>query len=231
MPIPPKGSHKGRMGLCVYAQILASITRKPQSAADICADFDRGPQRVRELLWRMTQLRLAHVSGWIRPAIDKGLWLPVFAGGDAPSVPYPRDRNAWSRAPQGSHLPTNDPRPELIAFAAVLRAMAEPASMEDIHSATGISKTHLRNLLRVLHAEGIAHTAGWERAPSEIGSPAQLHKFGAGRNVPRPAPKDRRTVSIEWRKRATARKRQLQAVRILAGHTYAPISEMQRVAA
>lgn len=172
----------GRMGLVQYGRVLAAITEQPRTAVAVSAIVDRQPQRIREILWRMEHMGEAHVVRWDQPEKLRGIMAPVFAAGPGQSVPYPRP---LKRSAPGSALAKSHPKPELISFCSVLKALREGGSRAEIGAATGVAHMRLSLLLRSLHAAGLTHCSGWYRE-GEAGSPAQVFTLGAGRDVPRP---------------------------------------------
>ena len=172
----------GRMGLVQYGRVLAAITDQPRPHVAVARLVDRQPQRIREILWRMEQMGEAHVSGWQQPEKMRGQLCPVFAAGPGQSVPYPRP---LKRAAPGSTLAKAHPKPELISFCSVLKALREGGTRAEIGAATGIAPMRLSLLLRSLHAAGLTHCSDWTR-DGDAGKPAQVFTLGAGRDVPRP---------------------------------------------
>ena len=172
----------GRMGLVQYGRVLAAISTEPLTHVVVAQVVGRQPGRIREILWRMQQMGEAHVVRWDQPAKRRGLLVAVFAAGPGQSLPYPRD---LKRAAPGSTLAKAHPKPELISFCSVLKALREGGSRAEIRAATGIAPMRLSLLLRSLHAAGLTHCSAWSRE-GDAGSPAQVFTLGAGRDVPRP---------------------------------------------
>lgn len=172
----------GRMGLVQYGRVLAAITEQPRTSVAVADVVARQPQRIREILWRMEHMGEAHVVRWDQPEMLRGIMAPVFAAGPGQSVPYPRP---LKRAAPGSTLAKSHPKPELISFCSVLKALREGGTRADIGAATGIAPMRLSLLLRSLHAARLTHCSGWYREGND-GSPAQVFMLGAGRDVPRP---------------------------------------------
>lgn len=172
----------GRMGLVQYGRVLAAITSEPRTHVAVAGMVDRQRQRIREILWRMEHMGEAHVVRWDQPEKKRGQLCAVFAAGPGKSAPYPRE---LKRAAPGSMLAMSNPKPELISFCSVLKALREGGTRADIGAATGIAPMRLSLLLRSLHAARLTHCSGWYREGND-GSPAQVFMLGAGRDVPRP---------------------------------------------
>lgn len=186
--------YPGRMGLCMYARILAFITVEPRTQVEVSQHFDRGAQRVRELLWRMTQLGLAHVVEWRVPPSKRGLLAPVFAGGAGVNVSYP---NKLTRAAHGATQAIVDPRPELMAFAVMVKALkGYRCTRARLREVSGVLPHHIRGLLRVLREVGLLHTSGWRR--NTDGQPTEFLRFGPGRDAKRPPTKARAAVVRDY---------------------------------
>ena len=69
----------GRLGLQAYARILAEITTTPKTPAQAAEAMGIGKQSMREILWRMEHMKLAHVVGWVEPELKRGFLAPLFA--------------------------------------------------------------------------------------------------------------------------------------------------------
>lgn len=216
----PQGDSQrlGRMGLQAYAQLLVSVHANPGTAKDLAARFGRDAARMRQTLWRMEQLGVVHTVGWERPSRGPGMLIPVFRGGPGVSVPYP---NPLRRRAHGRGRELTDPRPELIAFAGLIKAMMEPVTRRDLRVTTGIAHHRIGPVLRILRAGGLCFTAGWQLSAS---CPAELVQFGKGRNVPRPA---RQSATVKGRT-YRERRRQIEGqLRILGALRGSPVTAMQ----
>ena len=55
-----------------YARILAEITTTPKTPAQAADAMGIGKQSMREILWRMEHMKLAHVVGWVEPELKRG---------------------------------------------------------------------------------------------------------------------------------------------------------------
>lgn len=179
---PPGMVRTGRMGLVQYGRVLAAITEQPRTTAAVAGIVARQPQRLREILWRMRQMGEAHVVGWAQTEKLRGILAPVFAAGPGESLPYPKP---LKRCEPGSTMARANPKPELISFCSVIKALREGGTRAEIHADTGIAPMRLSLLLRSLHAAGVTHRSAWARE-SEDGSPAEVFTLGAGRDAPRP---------------------------------------------
>ena len=189
----------GRMGLQAYARILASLRDTPGTAWDLAERFNRGRQRMGETLWRLERGGFVHVSDWVPNLRGRGMLIPRFVFGPGTSAPYPVPLR---RKTHGVGLVLSDPRPELVGFMSILRAMEQPVSRAELREATGYSHHRLSELLRCMRALGLVHVAGWNT--ERIGNPAQLFQFGAGADVRKPRPKSRAEIGRDFRARKNA---------------------------
>lgn len=214
-----KPGKTGRFGLTTYARILAIITAQPSTHSEVAASFDRGNtagQSMREILHRMCDLRIAHITGWRTPENKRGILRAVFAAGPGVNAPYPRPLN---KPQPGSTLARNNPRPELVAFASVIRALKsdDGVSRADLQAATGIAPMRLSLLLKQLRADKLIHRSGWAERTSGNGVAAELFTLGAGRDTPRAAPMPRSEIGARSRRGRQAKAQTLRIIHALAG--------------
>lgn len=213
----------GRMGLVQYGRVLAAITEQPRTHVAVSAIVDRQPQRIREILWRMEQMGEAHVVRWDQPGSLRGIMCAVFAAGPGKSEPYPRP---LKRSAPGSTLARAHPKPELISFCSVLKALREGGTRAEIGAATGIAHMRLSLLLRSLHAARLTHCSGWSRE-GDSGSPAQVFTLGAGRDVPRPKAQCAKEKQDRYRAKLRRKIAAQRIVHAVAGTGRIPVHGMQ----
>lgn len=180
---PPRHAVRtGRLGLVQYGRVLAAITEQPRTHAEVAAMLGHQPQTVREILWRMQHMGEAHVIGWQQPQRLRGLLAAVFRAGPGPSAPYPRPLR---RTEPGAALALRNPKPELMSFCAVLRALRAGCTRAELHQETGVAYMRLSLLVRSLRAAGLVHRCGWQVRDDGTGKPAEVFLLGPGRDVPR----------------------------------------------
>ncbi len=207
---PPAGSRIGRLGLVQYGRILAVISRKPCTHRDVAKAIGRGEQTMREILWRMVHLGEAHVVGWAPSDSLRGQQQAVFAGGPGESLPYPRQ---LCRAAPGSTLARSNPKPELIAFCSLIRELRQGVTRQELHEDTGVAMMRIGILLKSLRVAGMVHRCGWHRESQIGGKPAEVLKFGPGRDAPRPPAM---TVAEKNRRHRDRRSQRIAGERIVA---------------
>jgi hypothetical protein len=211
----------GRLGKPQYAAILCSVYRKPGCLGDILARFLVGGnqcnrrQTMCEILWRMVQLGLLDVTGWVRETGAKGFLSPVFAGGSGRVEPYPgyaREPEAGRkrRDPPGSRVLST--RPEMVAFANVVKAMrGASVTRNEIQEATGVHRNHINTTLDALRAGKMLHTSGW--IPRDNGgAPAMMLTFGPGKDVPRPETMTRQEINARREAGRQAKRQMLELI-------------------
>jgi hypothetical protein len=195
----------GRIGLEKYAAMLASVYSKPLTHREINDQVvHRQEQAVREAMWRMVNLGIAHVPSYAKS--DRGAQqLPIarFRFGPGQSVPYPI---AKSRRKPGVAL---KPRPELIQFAAIIRCFLEGSTVNEAAEATGSHKQSIKRVITVLRAAKVLRIVDWPKSDSGIGQPAKLYVFGTAPDVPRPP----RMSQAERDRRRSDRLRALRATK------------------
>jgi hypothetical protein len=196
--------------------VLALVWHQPLTHEAAAEQLKRGAQTMREILWRMEHLGLVRVVAWCQPRKVRGILAASFQArqpGDPASVPYPRP---LAKATPGSTLAANNPRPELISFANIVRTLRDGATRGDLTEATGVMHHRLAPLLRELRSQGIAHRSGWARR-DEGGAPAEVLQLGPGRDAPRPPRQTCKERHVRWRTRKNAREAGRRVNAALAG--------------
>lgn len=206
----------GRMGWAAYTRILGAIWAEPMSPEQCAKRFDRGLQRVRELLWRMERAGLVIVCDWVKSertceARHTGMLIPVFCRpmADRQSVPYPRP---IARPAHGDTRNLRRPRAEFVAWASIIEAMRVGATRDEIREETGAAHHRISLLLRVMRECNLVHTIDWRRRGG-AGRLCEVVKFGPGRSMRRPPPKPREQVWAEYLERAKVRRAAKKAVK------------------
>lgn len=209
----------GRLGLQAYARILAEITGTPKTPAQAADAMGIGKQSMREILWRMEHMKLAHVVGWVEPELKRGFLAPLFAAGNGESLPYPRPLR---RQAPGATLARSNPKPELMAFAHVCRCLQAGMTRSEIHAETGVAQMRIRLLLREMRRLKLAHRCGWIGREDGAGSPAEVLKFGRGTDAPRPRILTDKERQERHRKRKRAKQISASVARAIAGQGALP---------
>jgi hypothetical protein len=203
------GAKSGRFGLVHYARILHRVMQSPCTQHDVAQAIGRSVARVREILWRLENMGRVHVVDWAPSPRVHGCKSPVFALGPGKSMPYPGE---WKRPPMGSTLARTKPRPELIAFVSILRALDAGASRADLGQASGVSHHRFPLLLRYMASVQMVHLCEWRRRDGQVnGTPTEVYKFGPGENAKRPARLTQRQRDKRSKQRKQAAKEQAMA--------------------
>lgn len=200
----------GRMGWAAYTRILGAIWAEPMSSEECARRFDRGLQKMRELLWRMERAGLVIVCDWVKSertveARHTGMLIPVFCRPmeGRESAPYPRP---IARPAHGDTRNLRKPRAEFLAWTNIIEAMRVGATRDEIREETGAAHHRISLLLRVMRECNLVHTADWRRCSGHDGRLCEVVKFGPGRSMRRPAPKPRAQVQAEYLERAKVRR-------------------------
>jgi hypothetical protein len=121
----------------------------------------------------MKALGLVHIHSWTpagNHAMPQARW-SIGAGDDAP-------RPLACHGGESRHGKTKRPRPkpiaQLVAFAAIWRAMAVPRSMASLAETTGCHEGAVRRLVRTLRSLGLARIAAYQRRSAWGGTPTAL---------------------------------------------------------
>ncbi len=207
----------GRMGLQAYATVLAAVWDQPATHEDVLEHVGRGGQVLREILWRMEHLGVVREAEWRQPRARRSILGAAFIArheGDPPSAPYPRPLNKPS---PGSTLARNNPRPELVAFANIVRTLRAGATRAEIREATGVAHHRISALLAVMRRLGIVHRSAWEGRDCGAGMPAEVLKLGRGRDCPRLPTLTEQEKQARYRARRSAREAGRRVTAALAG--------------
>lgn len=209
----------GRLGLQAYARILAEVAASPTTPARAGEALCVGKQSMREILWRMEHMGLVHVTGWTQPELKRGFLAPMFAAGQGVSCPYPRQLR---RHAPGSSLARSTPKPELMAFASVIRCLRDGMTRREIRAETGIAVMRLGLLLRELRRLGLAHRSAWSVRDDGAGAPAEVLSYGPGKDAPRPKALTEEERGLRYRTKRRARELTAAVTHAIAGRVELP---------
>lgn len=208
----------GRWGLQMYARILAQITWHSRTYAEVAAELNAGAQSMREVLWSMVHLGLAHVAAWEPPAgVRSSYMVARIRAGEGANAPYP----VPCRKPPGSSA---RPRRELAHFAGIVRELRDGATRQQVHEATGVFHHHLTKLLRQMRDMGLARVADYEPRDNTGGRAAEVWQLGMGPDKRRPPRQSAAVRGLRYRNRKRARKATADVARAIAG-----LATLQRV--
>lgn len=211
-----------RMGLVAYTQVLGFIKRTPATHLAIAKEFGRGVQKIRELMFRMCHLNLAHVCDWQERQSHQGMKIPVFAYGPGESVPYPVKPRSVSQQKKPRR---GDVSPELIGLAVVFDILKDGETTGALHEATKIGRGNLAPLLVEMKRQGLARVVSWEKAESGFGPFIAVVGLGQGPDAKKPAAKSRQRIDRDRRQRKRDQTRTLKMIHATAGAANADLLE------
>lgn len=184
-----------------YIALLGHLSQGPATAMEIGRAVGVQALSIRSTLRRMLSLRLVHVDS-------------IIAGPrNAPTMRWAAGAGPVTAAPCCAPM---QPRAELISFAALLRALAEPMSAAELADTTGTSRNNLYRALPLLRQAGLIRIAEWQ-VRLHGGSPLALHALGSGPDAPRPKPLPRKLIQKRSRDARLSRQRQAAVSRALCG--------------
>lgn len=184
-----------RLGWSGYVQILAQLQRTPLTAQQIEDQLGISKNNGAKVARAMHSARLTHIASWQTTGSDRAHWRPVWGFGAGPDAQRPGEgKRTWSRA--------NNIAANLLALASVLRALAEPISIEDLAIATGCGIGSVRMMLKQARTLGLVHVAYWSPVGQRGGAPTAMWCLGQRHDAPRPKPKSRREIHAQcWARR------------------------------
>jgi len=146
----------------LYAAIIKAVALAPMTVPDIAAKVGCQARIGQRLTVRMHSLGLIYIAAW-SPS-DKGPASACWMFGDKEDEPRPVCRN-------GKVIPPRKRQPfrprvtgvELMHFAQLIRALAEPVSVREIQEATGRSSSTIYRTLGALRSMGLIHICEWDR--------------------------------------------------------------------
>jgi hypothetical protein len=210
---PSKARYSAR-GLRGYARVLAQVTRDQKTPYQVAEAINGTAESVRAVMWRMARMGLIHVVRMAPPLQPKGCRQPVFAAGDKPHCDAPEVRRSLA-------CTTYRPNAEMIAFAMIVRALRDGATLAMLHEDAGTSKCNLGHLMRAMLRFDLVRVSGWQQATS--GCPAAVYRMGRGPNVPKPAVKTRAEIQRDHRQRRAKRRAGAVLTHLIAGKQSAPL--------
>jgi len=208
-----------RLGMAGYATILRRLQCSALTTAQLCEAEIGCMNTTRQVLRRMHQCRLIHVAAWQPRKARCGGFASVWGAGDLPDAPYP------GPAPKRQAKGENNVAPAMVAFASLIRELAEPCTKADLVAATGLNEETIRTVLDHAHRIHLVRIKGYQRHGHD-GYWAALWILGTGPDARRPATKPRVEVDRDNR----MRRKELAAVKRLQG-VFASPQFVQAVAA
>ena len=201
-----------KLGWAGYASLLRQVQLGPKAFEDLVEFSGAGILMVRQVMNRLHDMGLVHIAGWEKRKY-KGSPVRLWGFGPGQDVPHPtgappgRVRNKHARYAA---------RPELVAFANFIRALAEPITMEELVEELGSTSCNMSKLTRHCRAIGLVRVAAWRT--DRPGKPAMMFQISDGRrDAPRPKPLTRAQISARWREAQRNRRQMVDMIRATAG--------------
>ena len=204
----------GRMGYRQYARLLGAVAKQPATAAEVVERLGRRiVQATRDAMHRMASAGIMHIVEWRQAPSGRSYLRAAFKAGPGVNAPYPLKSKMTV---PGARV---KPRPEMMAFIGLIRALQEGATRAELHDATGISTHRISGALRELRAQGLLHTCGYEPRDGASGCPSEILRFGPGANAARPAPLSDSEKKRRYVRRRAARMQQLRFTDAISGRS------------
>lgn len=204
-----------RMGHQAWARVLVGLHREPKTHARIVAERGNSGDgtRLREQLWGLVRMGVAHVCRWECESPSQRVWSPVFAGGPGVNAPYP----AKHKRPPGQVFMERRVNPELLAFSLLIQGLMAGATRAELTEQTGVHHHYIVPLVRLLRELGFAHISGWVRSDAKQAKWAQVLKFGPGADARKPPKQPRLRVARRSDHLRRARQKQIRMIHLTAG--------------
>ncbi|HWH83202.1 MAG TPA: hypothetical protein VNU71_13305 [Burkholderiaceae bacterium] len=206
---------KNSRGWRLYARILREVAGRC-TARQLSSRLGLGNNTGYCLMLRLKAQRLVHVTEWVKGSI-RGNVVALYALGDAEDAPRPLC--VVSGKPPRRVQARPAPTLEVIAFAEVIRAMAEPCTLQMLMEVSGGSQNQVGEFLRLARSIGVAYIGDWMPRLQGGGSPAPMWKFGIDKpNKPRPATQSRRAIEQRYQQGRRQREGMLTVLRALSSN-------------
>lgn len=202
-----------RLGWSGYADILRALQRKPMTSRQVSERFGIGILTTRILLGRMLDFRLVHRCAFVKQHAHASE-VPVWAYGYQPCATS-KTRTGGTKA---GPLRAATVRPELIAFAAILKSLdGAPVTYAQVVATTGCTIQHIGYLIQHMRKIGMARIADWQ-PPATPGTPAAMYQLGCGADAKRPPVMTRSQIEARCRQRRAGLKRMQRMISLTAAN-------------
>lgn len=197
-----------------YANILRATQKRPQAAEDLVELTGVGILMIRQVMNRMHDMHLVRISGWEKRRF-KGSPMALWSIGSGEDAPFPGEaRPGRERNPHARYAK----RSSLVAFAYIIRALAEPITIDDLAEQVGSTTCNIARLMLHCRRIGLVHIADWRSRPGGAGKPAMMLQLGDGEpNAPRPKRMSQAERNRRYRESHTGRRRMLSMISATAG--------------
>lgn len=200
--------------LNLYANIVRALAEYPETAAQVAQRHGSCMSATLRILRRLHDMRVIRVCGWTRQHL-RSPDLPIYSFSDGDDVPRPPCRTTGkpSRSPSVL-IERAKPSPELTAFAALIHALREPSTLNDLVETTGLHYNSLRRTVKHMRSIRLVYVAGWEKT---AGDRARMFRVGVNvRDKEKPRPEPIEKTQRRYRHARAERERMLLVTRALA---------------
>lgn len=173
------------------------------------------PNTAHLILRRFHDQGIAHIGDWIQPRA-RSVMVAFWQFGPGVDAPCPPAKSTG--LPTRRHFaPPCRPLAETISFANLIRALAEPHSINSLADITGGTRGQVERFVRIAKQLRIVYVADWERSSS--GPPAAMYQLGADqRDKPRPKVKTRAQIHRQYIDGRNAKRGMLTILHALAAN-------------
>lgn len=206
-----------RLSMAGYADVLRAVVDGPVTQREVVERAGIAKTNAWRILGTLHHMRVIHISAWV--ARPRSPYMPAYGIGDKPDAPMPTTRPN-GKACEVMAAPKSAPSrlsAEVIGFAALVRALEQPASVAELEAATGIFERTIRNAIGRMRELGLVFIADWERRAYGGGLPIANYQWGIGqRDKPRLQPLGRQRAQRRYRESRASREAQQFINRALA---------------
>ena len=183
-----------RIGCTGYATCLGAIAFGGGQATWQAVAEAAGITRATAGEWchTMNDLRVIHVTGWVKTGMDNRSRTATYGLGDGPDAPYPGTATRPRKNRRADSV-------EMLTFAHAIKALQEDSHHGlSLSKVTGMYPRAARRLIKALHKKKLAYIAEYhDRGAAGLGHP--MFAFGLSmRDVKKPAPIPQAQLNREW---------------------------------
>lgn len=196
-----------KRGMRGYAIILGALRDQPMTAPELSEKLGMYGNTPRIIVRQLHHRGLIHIAGWKITSV-RAHAIPVYAQGCGSDAPLPDRSTGLPRSRRDYGAPT--PRTEMIAFATIMEALAEPHTAKSLCELSGLYHRTVYVLIGILRKLRLVHIAGWDQTIAL--APVALYQLGDKRDANRPRPKSKTDV---WRTHDIRRRERAKALRVI----------------
>jgi hypothetical protein len=183
---------------------------------DIAARHSLGRNSAHNVMRRMHDLRLIHVSRWDYP--ERGPCVAVWKLGEGVDAPRPACKTTGAQSLKTFNRPPCRPSLETAAFARLIRSLSEPQTIASLSEVSGGGPGQVGRFIRIAHSIGLVYLADWDRR-LQGGSPGAMWELGIDeQDAPRPKRMSRLIVERRYRAGRRAKAMTLMVTHALASN-------------